>query len=36
MNSTEIEKIINELSMANNFQTTNHQLEIQGVCSQCQ
>ncbi len=35
INSKEIEEIINELSSKQNFQTTSHQLEIQGLCAKC-
>jgi Fur family ferric uptake transcriptional regulator len=36
INSKEIEEIIHELSAKQSFQTTSHQLEIQGLCAKCQ
>jgi len=34
--SQRLETLISELSQAHNFHLTNHQLELQGYCQQCQ
>lgn len=36
IHNQEIEKIIDELSASQKFQTSSHQLEIQGLCEKCQ
>lgn len=36
INNKEIEEIISDLSNKQKFQTTSHQLEIQGLCEKCQ
>lgn len=36
MNEAELERVISDLARAHNFHPTAHQIEIQGLCADCQ